>query len=131
MDATRRARVEALILEELTVLIRRGIKDPRVDGASVTRVELTEDARQATVYVSALGFDALPADDDTLARCVEGLSSAAGFLRRKLGPSLQIRHIPELLFRADRGLSNTLRVEELLRQLEAEKAGRKSDPEGA
>jgi len=131
MDSTRRARLEGVILEELTLAIRREIKDPRVDQATISRVELTEDGRQATVFVSAFSAVGQEDSDATIDRCVEGLQSASGFLRRKLGPALQLRYLPELLFKSDRGIMNSLRVQELLKQLEAEKKNRSESGGGS
>ena len=128
MDATRRARLQQLILEELSVRISRKIKDPRVPSLTLTRVELTQDAGQATVYFTLLGET--PSEDPDYRKrvddCQEGLNSAIGFLRREIGKVLTVRQMPTLVFKEDRGLANTLRVHELLKQLEGEKRDNKT-----
>ena len=55
MQATRRARLESVILKELSTVVPRSIKDPRVPPVTFTRAEVTEDGSQATVFVTLLG----------------------------------------------------------------------------
>lgn len=126
MQETRRQRLQAVILEELSVVVPREVKDPRVPAITFTSVEVTPDAGQATVYVSVLGGTAAAASEDPevekqarqkMKDCLEGLNSASGFLRRHLAKILTIRHIPTLVFREDRGFENTIRVHELLKQI--------------
>lgn len=124
MQATRRARLEAVILQEISQVVPREIKDPRVPPVTFTRAEVTPDGSMATVYLILSGT--LGAEEDAKTRerarsCLEGLKSASGFLRRHLASVLTVRHIPTLIFKEDRGLENTTRVHELLRQLEGEK----------
>jgi ribosome-binding factor A len=123
MQPTRLARLQAAILEELSLVLPREVKDPRVPPLTLTRVELSQDAGVARVYFMLLG--SLGAEDKEKDRrvkeCVEGLSSASGFLKRHLSRALRIRQTPDLLFQEDRGLENTLRVQELLRKIAEEK----------
>jgi ribosome-binding factor A len=128
MQPTRLARLQAAILEELSVVLPREVKDPRVPPLTLTRVELTPDAGTARVYFMLLGSLGSSENEKELAdrskrikECVEGLSSAAGFLKRHLSRALRIRQTPDLLFQEDRGLENTLRVQELLKQIADEK----------
>lgn len=114
MNETRKARLSAVIQEELSVQVR-GLKDPRIPGLlTFTRVEVTDDGSQATVYVSFMGASD---DREKVKDAIDGLKSSAGFLRRHLAKVLTIRHIPNLIFKEDRGLENTLRVHELLKQV--------------
>lgn len=111
MQGKRADRVGTLIAEELSHLILRSVKDPRIGFVTVTRVRVSDDLRQAKVYVSAgPGGEAL-----------QGLKSAAGFLRGELGRRLSLRYAPELLFFLDNSLEEDLRLAELLRQIEADK----------
>lgn len=123
MNPTRRARLQAVILEELAVFIPREVKDPRIPGSiTITQVEVSTDGSAAQVMVSILGGSD---DAGQISDCLQGLNSAAGFIRRHLAKILNIRHIPHLTFDYDRGLENTLRVHELLKKIEKEK---KADP---
>jgi ribosome-binding factor A len=126
VQPTRRARLEARIQEELSVIVPRAVKDPRVPPVTFTSVTLTDDASQATVFVALFG-EAVPTepgeepkdpDPQKVKECLAGLQSAAGFLRRHLASELTVRHIPALIFREDRGFRNASRVQELLSQLE-------------
>ena len=124
MDSTRIARLQQLVLEELSVRISREVKDPRVPLLTITRVELTPDAGQATIFITMLGETETesPEYKERIKGCLEGLLSASGFLRRSLSKVLTIRQMPTLVFKEDRGLTNTLRVNELLKQIESEKS---------
>ncbi len=129
MQETRRARLQSVIIEELSQVVR-GLKDPRIPSVTFTSCEVTQDGSQATVYVSILGGGQQPeglSDTEAAAHekqakkrikdCIEGLTSASGFLRRHLAKILTVRHIPTLIFKEDRGFENTLRVHELLKKI--------------
>lgn len=119
MQPTRIARLQAAILEELSQVVPREIRDPRVPMITFTRVELSQDAGMARVFFMLLG--SLGTEDREKDRrvkeCVQGLTSASGFLKKHLSRALRIRQTPDLMFQEDRGLENTLRVNELLRQI--------------
>lgn len=97
-----------VILAEMMV---REVKDPRIGFATITRVELTADLRHARVYVSVLG------SADEQQKTIEGLSSAAGFLRREIGHRLDLRRAPDLAFILDHGAEAGERIEMLLQQI--------------
>ncbi len=128
MQETRRQRLQAVILEELSTVVPREVKDPRVPSLTFTSVEVTPDGSQATVYVSMLGASQVNTDDPVAAKaaaqkmkeCIEGLQSASGFLRRHIAKVLTVRHIPTLIFKEDRGFENTIRVHELLKKISSE-----------
>lgn len=109
-------RVNQLLREELSRLIRREMKDPRVELVTVTGVEVSGDLRHATVHVRTLR------DDPPVEEAIAGLRSAEGFLRGKLGRELRIRRIPELTFEADRTLERARRIEALLDEVADETA---------
>ena len=104
-------RLNQLLREELSRLIRREMKDPRVSGVTVTGVETSPDLRHAKVFVRTLR------DEPTAEDAVEGLQSAEGFLRKKLGKELRIRRVPEFNFQVDRSLERVRRIESLLDQV--------------
>lgn len=119
MNETRRNRIQAAILEEISFLVSREIKDPRIGNLTITKVVVTPDAAAATIYFLPFG-DTDPSKEKIDEYC-EGLKSAQGYMRRHLSKVLKLRHIPDLQFKADRGLVNTQRVSELLKQIESEK----------
>ena len=113
MPSNRIGRINEEIQRELSDQIRR-LKDPRVSGigmVSVIRVDTTGDLRYARVYISAL-------DKTRENEVLKGLKSAAGFLRRELGRTLQLRYTPELQFIADDSIQHGAHILEVLRQVE-------------
>jgi ribosome-binding factor A len=112
---TRRQRqVAELLHEEISLLIQRRARDPRLGFVTVTGVEMSPDLRVAHVYVSVLG------SDDEAQASLDSLSRAAGFFRRELGASLSLRYLPELNFRPDDTLERALRIDQLLDSLQEE-----------
>ena len=94
----------------LAELISRHVKDPRIGFATVTRVEMTPDLHHARVFVSVLG------SPDEQKSSLEGLASAARFLRHEIGHRLDLRRAPELSFILDHGAEAVERIEMLLQQ---------------
>jgi ribosome-binding factor A len=116
---TRRTRqVGEMLREELSEIIRREVKDPRIGFMSITAVEVPPDLRSARVYVSVLGTD--EERDKTL----EALRSAAGYIRHILKPRLRMRQIPELEFRDDRSMEYAQQISSALREIRAADAVR-------
>lgn len=122
MDALRISRVASMMKDELSIIINRELKDPRVPFVTITNVELTRDTKQATVFVSIISVNETHTDPDLMKQVLEALREAKGFIKKQLAAVMQLRFMPDLLFKEDKGLENTLRVNEILKQLEAEKA---------
>jgi len=115
MPTRRQQKVADLIQEELSTLIARKVRDPRVEGVTVTGVKVSPDLRYADVYVTKLG------DEEEQNSALAGLNAAAGFLRRELAPSLNLRFMPELRFHLDRSWEQGARIDALLEQIATEK----------
>jgi ribosome-binding factor A len=113
MQGKRLDRVNQLIREEVSFLIQRELKDPRLGFVTVTQVETSPDLRTAKVFVSVLG------DEAQWTASLAALASARGFIRNWLRQHLDLRQTPELDFRADRSMEHAARIQELLRQLGA------------
>lgn len=108
----RRERVGEQLREEISAMMLSGIKDPRVRLASISRVRVSPDLREAWLAVSALG------DDADRQNVVEALGHAEGFLRAQLGRRLEnLRSIPRLHFELDESIAYSVRVSTLLREL--------------
>lgn len=119
MPSNRIGRINEEIQRELSGQLRR-LKDPRVSQVgmvSITRVDTTGDLRYARVYVSVL-------DKSQEKEVLKGLKSAAGFLRRELGQTLQLRYTPELQFISDDSILHGAHILEVLRQVEKKDADR-------
>ena len=107
-EFSRNKRLGNRVLRTLSELLRFETKDPRLQKVSLTAVELTRDLSVARVYFSLMD----PNDDPVLA--AEGLAAASGFLRRKLGSSIKIRHVPELRFAHDDSAAEAVRIGHLI-----------------
>ena len=111
MASNRIGRINEEIQRELSNLIRT-VKDPRVTGLiSVTAVDTTTDLKFCKVYVSAL-------DKSQEKDVMRGLKSAAGFLRRELGRTLNLRYTPELTFVRDDSIDQGAHILDMLRNPE-------------
>jgi ribosome-binding factor A len=104
-------RVGDLIRRELSRLLLREIKDPRLAQVVVTAVRVSPDLRHARV-----SFSAGSAGADRGAQ-LQGLQAAAGFLRGHLGRSLRLRYAPELVFEVDDSVDRSLHIAALLKQV--------------
>lgn len=101
-------RLNEQLRQEITLLLRGEVRDPRVTLATVTAVQTSPELDHAKVYFTTLG------DEEERAEVLAGLRSAAAFLRRELGKRLRIRRVPELHFAVDRVLEEAARIERLL-----------------
>jgi ribosome-binding factor A len=112
MGTRRIERVNELIREEISELIRREVKDPRLDSfISVTEVVTSPDLRHARVFVSIMGTD------EEKQQVEKGLAAAAGFLRRELGERLTLRYTPELVFQLDDSIERGSRLLQLINEV--------------
>jgi ribosome-binding factor A len=111
MQGKRLDRVNQLIKEEVSTLLQRELKDPRLGFVTVTEVETSKDLRQAKVYVSVLG------DDKQWSASLAALESARGFVRNWLRRHLELRVTPEIEFRADRSMEHAARIQSLLKHV--------------
>jgi ribosome-binding factor A len=111
MQRKRLERVNQLLKEEVSMLLQRELKDPRLGFVTVTEVATSKDLREAKIFVSVLG------NEEQWAASLEALASARGFIRHWLRHHLDLRATPELLFRPDRSMEHAARIQALLRAL--------------
>ena len=114
MSNRRQRQVAELLHQEISLLIQRQVRDPRLGLVTVTDVDVTPDLRLAHIYVSVMG------GDDEVKQALAGLKSATGFFRHELGGALSLRFIPELSFRLDKSLEQGLHIDQLLDSLHTE-----------
>src|SRR5262245_61287051 len=123
MQGKRLERVNQLIKEEVSILLQRELKDPRLGFVTVTEVDVTADLKQAKIYVSVLG------DEAQWVKSFKALESARGFVWGWLRRNLDLRVTPEILFRPDRSMEHAARMQSLLAGLRP--AGRSDDEKDA
>jgi ribosome-binding factor A len=119
---SRRAeRVGDLLLETLSELLLREVKDPRIGSVTLTGVDLADDLRHARIRYCTLG------DRSAQARAQKGLESAARFMQGKVARLLRMRYAPELRFEYDEGFEKADDMNRLLRKLHDEDTGKKAE----
>lgn len=98
------------VRRELANVIR-DLKDSRIPMmTSVVSVSVTNDLRYAKAYISVMG------DDQTQKKAMEGLKSAAGFVRREIGRKVDLRYTPEFIFELDKSIEHGAHIDELLKK---------------
>lgn len=98
------------VRRELASVIR-DLKDSRIPlMTSVVAVHVTNDLRYAKAYISVMG------DAETQKRAMEGLKSAAGFVRREIGKKIDLRYTPEFIFELDHSIEHGAHIDELLKK---------------
>ena len=99
-----------LIQREISDILHRQIKDPRIGFCTVMRVDVSDDLRHAKIRVSIMGTESQ--QKSTLA----GLKSATGFIRREIGNRIALRHTPEIVFVLDRSVDHSIRIAQLIEE---------------
>jgi ribosome-binding factor A len=107
----RSEKVAEAIHEEISRLLIKGVKDPRVGFVTVTGVKVTDDLHHATIYFSSIGTEAEQKEAEA------GLNSARGFLRREVGKVLRMRYIPDIHFKYDESVVYGSHIENILKQI--------------
>lgn len=108
---TRQQRVNEQLKVEISEIIQRELKDPRLGFITITDAEVSPDLRRARVFVSVMGDERQQSDS------LKALKSAAGFVRGELGKRMRMRIIPEIDFRIDTSIEHGARIFELLQQI--------------
>jgi ribosome-binding factor A len=107
----RKKRVGNLIKSEVSEMILKELKDPRIGFVSVTDVEVSGDLRYATVYFTVLG------EEKDVEATVAALQHATGYVRREIATRLRLRYAPEIRFKYDEAYQRAWHLEEILRNL--------------
>jgi ribosome-binding factor A len=115
-------RLNEQLRQEISLLVRDEVRDPRVGVVTITAVETSPELDHAKIYVTALG------DDHEKREALGGLRSAAPFIRGQLGRRLHIRRVPELHFELDRVLEEASRIEALLREVRPSQDSSEGEP---
>ncbi len=118
-NSIKNTRVNTEVQKELSRILQRGVKDPRIaPWTSVVAVETAPDLKTCKVYISVLG------DEKARRDTVEGLKRAEGYIRRELARTLNMRNTPELRFVLDQsieyGVSMSKKIDDVTKDLESE-----------
>ena len=111
-NSIKNTRINGEVQKELSTLISREIKDPRINPmTSVVHVEVAPDLKTAKVYISVLG------DEESKMSTLKGLKSAASYMRGQLAKSLNLRNTPELTFVIDNSIEYGVHMSKLINEV--------------
>ena len=110
----RSVRVRVQLKKELSKILQEDLRDPRIGFTTITRIDLTGDLRYAKIYFSILG------DEKEKISSIEGIESAAGYIRRLIGERLKLKYVPELSFNLDRSIEYSIDLEKTFERLKNE-----------
>jgi ribosome-binding factor A len=121
MPSARPARVGDQVRAELSDLITRQVHDPGIGFLTITHVKVTPDLQIARVYYTTLG------DETARRESRRALERATPFLRRQIGARLRLKRVPQLEFFFDESVERGDRIEQILNDLNAERAAAAPD----
>ena len=111
-------RIGEEIRKIISDMLLHGLKDPRLDSMiSITAVDVTSDYIYATVYFTVLGMGA-GTSEEALEDVIAGFESSKGFIRKRVGSELRLKHTPELIFKVDHSLEYGRHIDEIIETLE-------------
>src|SRR5215470_12822695 len=110
--SVRQEKVQEQLVHEISEIIQRDLRDPRLGFVTLTGAEISRDLRYAKIYVSVLG------DDEARNQSLKALNSAVGLLRGEFARRAHLRVAPEIEFRFDQGIERGQRIFELLHSVE-------------
>ena len=124
MNRKRINRISEEVKKTVSELLIRGLKDPRISPmTSITKVEVTGDLRYANIFVSVLGDKSIK--NETL----KGLESAKGFIRKEIGSKIDLRYVPEPIFRLDESIEQGIYISKLIDKVNKTDKYRKGNPD--
>jgi ribosome-binding factor A len=111
MSSRRVLKAAEAIREVVSMAILTDLRDPRIEGVTVTYVEVSPDMRLAKVHVSIMG------DEAQQNLCLHGLRSSAGYLQNKISERIDTRYTPRIRFELDEGVKKSLAISQMLQEL--------------
>jgi ribosome-binding factor A len=112
--SVRQEKVQEQLVQQISEMILRELKDPRLGFVTLTGAEITRDLRHAKIFVSVLG------DENARKQSLQALKSASGLLRGEFARRAHLRIAPELEFQIDEGIERGNRIFELLHSVEGD-----------
>lgn len=117
----RAVRVGDQILKEIAILLLNRVKDPRVQGVTMTGINLSNDLKLARVYFSVMG------NKSDIERALAGLNSAKGFIKREIGLRMQLRYVPEIKFLHDASLESGSHLDRIFEEIQKDEGVRREE----
>jgi ribosome-binding factor A len=118
MEGKRSEKIADLIQKEISHMLVRTLKDPRIGFVTITKVAVSEDCRLAKVYFSVTG------SPDERERSTDGLNSAKGYVRKELGRRIRMKYIPEIIFQFDPSIEYAIHIGEVIEHIKKEREGK-------
>ncbi len=110
----RQEKVQEQLVHEISEIIQRDLRDPRLGFVTLTGAEISRDLRHAKIFVSVLG------DEEARKQSLKALNSAVGLLRGEFTRRAHLRVAPEIKFEFDEGIARGQRIFELLHSVEGD-----------
>lgn len=111
---TRPEKVQEALRREISLIIQKDIKDPRLGFTTITKVKVSKDLKNADIYYSVLG------DEKEARNTMHALSSAEGYIKKLIGDRLKMRFVPDIKFRVDRSMEHSRKIFEILDKIKRE-----------
>ena len=110
-EGKRSEKVADLIHKEISEMLLKSLKDPRIGFVTITRVAVSEDCRLAKVYFSVMGSFTERENSE------KGLASAKGYIRKELGRRIRLRYTPEIVFQFDPSIEYAIHIGKIIQHL--------------
>lgn len=124
-NSIKNTRINGEVKKELSILINREIKDPRINPmTSIVDVEVAPDLKTAKVYISVMG------DEESKKETYEGLKSSASYMRGQLARNLNLRNTPELTFIIDNSIEYGVNMSKLIDEINSQQNANTDEGEG-
>ncbi|CAK8712256.1 MAG: 30S ribosome-binding factor RbfA [Candidatus Electrothrix sp. LOE1_4_5] len=112
--SSRPERVAEVIHQELSILLQQKVRDARLDGVCISKVQMSPDLKRAKVYYSLL-------EESSVASARKGLDRAKGFFRSHIAKTMNLRYTPDLIFYFDNQQKEIERLDQLFMQIHQER----------
>lgn len=120
-EKKRSSRVAEAMRNELAILLLNKVRDPRLQGVSISRVEVPDDLSSARIFFTVLG------NQKEIKEAGNGLEAAKGFMRSHIAKTLNLRFTPALQFRYDNVVEKVAELEEIFQEIANERESGKDD----
>jgi ribosome-binding factor A len=111
LGGKRTSRVGDQIMKVVADLLLFKVRDPRVKDVTLTGIEVSKDLRHSRIFFSVMG------DTKNIRKTQAGLDSARGFIKREIGSRLDMKYIPDILFKYDPTLEKSEDLERLFKKI--------------